>query len=265
MNTFKDIIIKKEHINQIPVLMISSKEEIKKPVIFLFHKILEDKTQELPIALKLAENGFFVCIIDMCGHGERENSYYKKSAYNFNGLFKDIYGTATDVREVMDFLHHDKSKELDFDNVGVIGVSIGGSVALTASYLIAEVKFAASVIGTCNWHYLVENDMFRSFRFFSETPEVLDSKKVQADIEKYEHCNNITSSNSVPILFQHGLCDMGIPIKCVNEYYEKISEIYTQYGKEESLKLIKYKKAGHKITSEMAIDLVNWVKEQIKK
>lgn len=262
---YNDFIIKKMCVNNIPLLVLSNKTNKVKPIIFLFHKLLEDKRHELPLGLLLAENDFFVVMMDMHGHGERIDSYYIEKKYDFNNLFKDIYSTANDISIIIEFLKKNMGDSLDFNNIGAIGVSIGGSIALVAGYLIDEIKFVASVIGACNWTYLVENDSFKSFKYYALSPNVFDHSKVKQDILKYDPCNNYNQNNMVPILFQHGALDFGIPINAVKDYYQKLSVQASKYDKETSIKFINYEKAGHWVTNEMELDLVNWVKQKLVK
>lgn len=267
MNKIEDleVVVKKKMVYDIPLYLIYNKTNKCKPIIFLFHKLLEDKSKELPLGLKLAENGYCVVLIDMHGHGERSNSFYIKKKYDFNLIYRDIYNTAKDISSVIKYLKDTMNDELDFNNIGSVGVSIGASVALVSGFFIDEIKFVVGMIGSYDWKKQVLNDAFRSFKPFALYPEVIEYEKVKNDIEKYEPFNKIMKDNEIPILFQHGALDFSIPVNIAREYYRKIKEVYERDNKGDYLCFLMYDMAGHQVTNDMEIDLIKWLKENTNK
>lgn len=255
-------------IDDIPVLLLNGSEKAKKPIVFVFHRLLQNKKNELALAYTLASKGFFAVLIDMCGHGDREGSFDKEKRYNFNNLFKDIYKTAVDVNGVLEFLRGTYKKELDFNSIGAIGVSIGASVALVSGYLVKDIKYIASVIGgPCNWEKHVRSGAYENFKFFSYSDKVMEYERVKEDIERYDPITNYKNriSNLPEILFLNAQLDMAVPIRIATESFNKLAEHYQANGQGEKIQFKKFNKAGHEVTVEMLETLVDWVELQNKR
>ncbi len=245
--------------NAIPVLFVKNNDLRIKPIVFLFHKLLNNKASELPLAHSLAKNGYFVVVLDMYGHGDRTESYEITGKYQFNYIFKDVYNTANDVWQIINYLKELNEHSLDFNNIGAVGTSIGGSIALVSSYLINEIKYAVSIVGTCNWEYILNNRTFDSFRFHAHSNPVMDYEKVREYVKKRNPVNNYNSSNIKPILFLNGMLDTTVPITIALEYFNQLKKVFSNYGEEDVLEFKTYSHAGHEVTPEMTRDLIEWL------
>lgn len=62
-------------LNTMQLLFVYESLNEKQKIVFLFHGLLENKSSVLPLAYKLAKQGYFVVLLDTHGHGERENSF----------------------------------------------------------------------------------------------------------------------------------------------------------------------------------------------
>ncbi|MHB1392540.1 MAG: alpha/beta hydrolase family protein [Clostridia bacterium] len=255
-------------INKIPVLLLSNREKIKRPIIFVFHKLLQNKKNELALAYTLASRGYFIVVMDMYGHGDREVSFDKEKKYNFNNLFKDIYNTALNVNSVLAYLRESYEEELDFNNIGSVGVSIGASVALVSGYLVKDIKYVASVVGgPCNWKHIVGNGSFENFKFFSYSDKVMEYERVKEDIERYDPITNYKNrSMDLPdMLFLNGQLDMVVPIRLATESFNRLAEHYQDNGQEGKIQFKKFTKAGHEVTVEMLETLLDWLELRNKR
>ncbi len=252
--------ISRVNVNEIPAIFIEdeTRDSMLKPIIFVFHRLLEDKERELSIDYKLAKLGFFVVGIDMYGHGERRIN--SNSKYNFNNLVKDSYMTACDISSVLNFLKEKMRDKLDFNNIGVVGISNGANTALIAGHLYDEIKYAVSIIGVINWENIIHKYSFNYFRHFSVFSEVMNIDDVLLDVSKYEPINKYNESNLIPILFLNGNLDTTMPPKTLQDYYNKFKDIFKKSNRENELTFIGYPYAGHEVTNEMITDLVKWIK-----
>lgn len=250
-------------INEIPVVFVENDVDytVPKPIIFMFHRLLQDKEYELRIDYKLAGKGFFVVGIDMFGHGERHFSAPLK--YDFNKLFKDSYMTSCDIAPILTFLKKEMNNKLDFNHIGVIGISNGANIALIAGHLFKEIKYVVSIIGVVNWEYIVKNHLFKFFKHFALYPEVMDQEKAISDVLKYEPIEKYNGSNLIPILFMNGNLDTAVPAKALQSYYDRFISIFTKYNKQDQLGFMDYPNVGHEVTNEMITDLVNWIHKTV--
>lgn len=252
----------KTFIGGIPTIFIENEVDsaIPKPIIIVFHRLLQDKEYELYINYKLARQGYFVVGIDMYGHGERRIN--DTSKYDFNNLIKDSYMTASDIAHILCFLKKDMNKRLDFNHIGAIGISNGANIALVAGHLIKEIKYVVSLIGVVNWEYIVQNSLFKFFKHFAVHPEVMDKKKVISDVFRYEPINKYNGNNLIPILFMNGSLDTAIPAKALQDYFDKFTSIFAEHNKQDKLEFMRYPNTGHEVTDDMITDLVRWINKK---
>lgn len=258
------ITVSKVNINEIPTIFIEDEagSATLKPIVFMFHRLLEDKEYELSINYKLARLGFFVIGIDMYGHGERRVT--SSSKYNFNNLVKDSYMTVCDIPSVLGFLEKEMSGKLDFDNIGAIGISNGANIALMAGHLYQEIKYAVSIIGVINWENIIQRSSFNFFKHFSLHPEVMDIENVLSDVLKYEPINKYNENNLIPILFLNGNLDTTMPPRALQDYYNQFRAIFTSCNRQNELGFMGYPNAGHEVTNDMITDLVIWIRNLFK-
>lgn len=252
--------LKKIYISNIPALILYKEEAISGllPIIFLFHKLLQNKTNELPVAFALAERGYFVVIIDMVEHGERKLKK-NKLEYDFSHLFDDIYHTAKDVEVVIDYLHKNYENRLDFVSITAIGVSIGASVALASSCLINSVTRVACLVGSVNWEFMIKQKMLAVFSIFYPSNSNLNISMLESDRKKYEPFIYLKTSNLPSIIFLNGLLDNSLLLQASRSYYNKILEIYDNFGERKKITFIELKKTGHEVNDVMIEHLLQWL------
>ena len=249
-NCIKTIYVEQVRIDEIPVLFVYDQSKSgQKSVVYLFHKILENKEHELPLAYLLAERGYFVVLMDMRGHGARADSFDVRRVYDFNHIYTDINLTAKDIGPVTAYLQT-KSRlfDLNLQNITCVGLSIGANVALCA--------------GSYDWEYSVRNNLFASFRFFSVDRKVIRYEKVKNDIRRYHPIQHYKEGITWPrILFMNGTIDMAAPVDLVKKSFDSLYERYASVQKQQQLTLRLYPKTGHKISNQMVDDLLQWFTE----
>ena len=233
-----------------------------KDVIFLFHKLLKNKEDELPLGCFLAREGYFVVIIDMYGHGERQNSYDKLFLYDFNCLYKDVYCTASDLENIIIFLK-ERFGQLCFESITAVGVSIGASVALTCGYLYPQVSRVVSLLGSLDWENEVKNNWVSPFRFSSKDKCVMQYELVKNDIRIYNPLFHYEDCHKPVILFMNGLLDMTIPVKSVESTCNDFKRLYASNNQEYKVSLRLYENTGHQVTYKMIEELLKWLRLKI--
>lgn len=263
-NCIKTIYIEQVRLDEISVLFVYDQNRSgQKSVVYLFHKILENKEHELPLAYLLAERGYFVVLMDMRGHGARVDSFDVRRVYDFNHIYTDINLTAKDIGSVTAYLQT-KSKlfDLNLQNITCVGLSIGANVALCAGYMYFNVTQVAALLGFYDWEYSVRNNLFASFRFFSVDRQVIRYEKVKNDIRRYHPIEHYKEGITWPrILFMNGTIDMAAPVDLVKKSFDSLYERYAAVQKQQQLTLRLYPKTGHKISNQMVDDLLQWFTE----
>lgn len=257
-----DCLVSKKNIEGIPIILIKNLKTEVKPIVFIFHKLLMCKEDQLPLGYNLASRGFFCVLIDMHGHGEREISFDKTMKYEFSDLFEDIYNTANDIHSVITFLKANYAGELDFNNMNCIGASIGGSIAVVTGYLRDDIKNIVSMVAIpCDWKNSMNADSFRTFKFFAKSKQIIDYERMKSDMQKYEplkyyHQGNFTGKN---IIFLNGQLDTAIPVEVAHQSYQKLKDIL---GSQNNITFKRYPRVGHEVSKGMFIDLFDWLKEK---
>lgn len=247
------------HIKGIPALILYKKQSSGlQPIIFLFHKLLQNKTNELSTAFILSEQGYFVVLPDMVAHGERKESKDQWD-YNLNNLFKDIYQTANDVQTLIDYLHEEYKDQLSFNYITAVGVSIGASVALASSCVLNEIKNVACLIGAVNWEFMITQNMFNAFSILSSGNRALDTDMLMSDIRKYEPFTYLKPKHFPSILFLNGGLDSSLLLKASRNYYNELIKFYTSIDKNEKLTMVELKKTGHDVNDAMLEYLLQWL------
>ena len=257
-----DCLVSKVNIEGIPIILIKNLITEVKPIVFIFHKLLMRKEDQLPLAYNLASRGFFCVLMDMHGHGEREISFDKTMKYEFNELFADIYKTAANIHPVIAFLKANYAGKLDFDNMNCVGASIGGSIAAVTGYLRDDIKNIVFMVAIpCNWENSMNADSFRTFKFFSKSKQIIDYERMKSDMQKYEplkyyHQGNFSHKS---MFFLNGQLDTAMPVETAYQSYQKLKNIL---GPHHNIRFKKYPRVGHEVSNGMLIDLFDWLKEK---
>ena len=263
-----DIVISESVIKGIPVLLLCNTQSFKHPMIFIFHRFLMNKTTEFPLAFRLAKVGYFCVLVDMHGHGSRDNSFDQTMSYDFNKMFRDIYLTAVDTNEILDYLEEHYKESLDFNYIGSAGTSIGASVAMVSGYVNKRIKYIVSMIGApCKWGSLINESSFHAFKVFAVSKDVFDYKSISEDISKYDPINHFSGlGEALPsVIFLNGKVDMIIPVKGAVEAYESLNITYQERNQQNKLLFKLYPKVGHNITEEMISDCISWLDDNIQR
>lgn len=263
-----DNVITEVDIKGIPVLLLYNTQPVKHPVIFIFHRLLMNKKNEFPLAFRLAKLGYFCVLVDMHGHGSRDNSFDQTMRYDFNNMYRDVYETAVETNDILDYLEEYYKDNLDFNCIGSAGASIGASVAMVSGYVNKRIKYIVSMIGgPCKWDSLIHESSFQTFKLFAASKDIFDYKSVSADIDKYDPINHFPGlGEELPsVLFINGKLDMTIPVKGAVEAYESLYITYQKQNQQNKLLFKLYPKVGHNVTEEMISDCVSWLDDNIQR
>lgn len=253
----QNILILKKCIEDIPILYVRKENGGRRGNIFLLHKFLDDKNSELPLAYELAEEGYFVIIPDIRGHGERNT--LKGHKYNFQNMLDDARNTVEDMEKILQNIHESEQQERTLKHTGVIGTSFGASIALMAGYMMREISYVVCLIGTCNLRYIIENRLLEVWRSFSVSRKIIDYEKALDKLETLDCLKNYNSENIKPMLFLDGKLDMTIPYKEKIEFYQELESIYSKAGMKDDITYKFYSNTGHKVNTDMIRTLLAWL------
>lgn len=257
MDTFVKI-YKAEKENVSMLLCYDNCSEKKDPIIVL-HQMLEDKESELELAYYLAREGKFVIVPDLLYHGDSQDSVKIKKKMNFNKLFVEMDKSMELIQKVITILSKDYASTIIMDNLGIMGTSYGGMLALTAGYWFKEIQYVAALCSSANWRGLIDRQTFESFRLFSDQRPVVDSNQVDDYILRYDPIYHIEEYEVKPVLIMSGGLDTTFTYKLVEPFYERLAAYYSKMNCNERLQWKKYSSSGHKVSYEMTCDLLEWI------
>jgi len=97
----------------------------KHPLVIYIHGFSSQKDIQLQIPLELTKRGFFVASVDMPGHGESANSHLLDTDEDGDFVATQMCSKLLDKIENLDIY-----SRIDEDQIGILGYSYGGYVAL---------------------------------------------------------------------------------------------------------------------------------------
>jgi len=191
----------------------------------------KDSEKYVNIAHRFCE-GFAVLRFDFRGCGESV------------GRFEDtsITGRMEDLESVLDFV-----QERGYGNIGVMGSSLGGTVAILTAAKDRRVKALVTWATPC---YLEE--LFRE-------EEIKGLEKLRQDVSKYNVVKAVKEIHC-PVLIVHGSLDEQVPLSHAEVLYENANE-------QKDIQIIE--NADHRLTDpahrRRAVELtLNWFKKYLK-
>lgn len=256
-------IVQSQFIENIPVLLVYPKNFLsmkKNQVVFLFHRLLENKESELPFAYQLAKHNYFVVLMDIHGHGERPNSFDKCKKYDFSRVTESVYDTAQEVDIVKGGIAQRFGNVFDMENITCIGVSLGSSVSVICGYLFPYVNKVVSIIAAFDWRSDVLEDKFQFLRMFENRPQRFKKSEILLTIDRYDPLFNYRRLDKLPCSFYiAGALDSTAPPSILMKYLDELKKIYIEKNATHLLSHHVYKKTGHQFTQEMKDDVLHWL------
>jgi dipeptidyl aminopeptidase/acylaminoacyl peptidase len=198
------------------------------------HGLMSSKDSEkyVEISRRLCGEGFAVLRFDFRGCGES------------GGRFEDtsLTGRIEDLESALDFV-----KEQGYESIGVMGSSLGGTVAILTAAKDKRVKALVTWATPCHLDELFQEEVIEGL------------EKLKLDAKKYDVVKAVKEMHC-PILIVHGSLDEQVPLSHAEVLYENANE-------PKSIQIIEG--ADHRLTNsthrKRAIELtLNWFKKYLK-
>lgn len=245
--------IYKENIASIPSLMIVKEQNKQKalPVVVYFHGFTSAKEHNLPIAYLLAEKGYRVLLPDSKYHGERE---IEMSAIKKQISFWDI--VLQNVKELGIIKEYLDEQKLILDNrFGVAGTSMGGITTTASLTTYPWIKTAAVLMGSPKITTYAKTlvDSFQKEGDLPVSEATID--ELYKQLGQYDLSKQPEKLDNRPLLFWHGESDPVVPFDHSYIFYETASKLYEN---PETIRFIKEKNRGHKVSRFATLETVKW-------
>lgn len=177
---------------------------VTKATVILLHGYGHSKTQLIPQAKLLNEAGFNTFLFDFRGSGESGGEFItfgKEETHDLAGAVRYIH----------------TRQGIDHNRIGLLGYSMGGSVAILKSGDLHEVRAIVVDSSYAEFRSLIEAN-FREYLgrlpFFPFGSLILYIIKVRtgAYIEDVRPLRHMKTLQNVPLLFIHGTKDTTVPV-----------------------------------------------------
>ncbi len=187
----------------------------KQPVLFFIHGLTNCKEGMVDYAKSLADEGYFVIVPDLPGHGESVTST-PMNTYDI------IHQAAIDCGEMLTF--YNKSRYADTSRFGIAGFSMGGMTALYyGAYSDNRPQCVISICGTPEWDSLLDKGVYDICQNGKFTPIDDEEKKKEVITVMVQNSpdNNLEYLLQIPILLINGEDDEMISISEIRNFVLK--------------------------------------------
>lgn len=248
-----EVTIKQENINGIPVIVAVSGNAHKKLVLF-YHQFLRTKEDMLPLIYLLAKMGYVAIAPDMRSHGERIDY---TGEFPWQRFYESAFETAEEASNVIDYAFD--RYEIEYKDVTVIGASLGGIAALSASMTDERIANIGVIISSGDFSSLCrvkKRSVLRRFYSDNNYDENEFVKDVDVKSVTYDPYLNMERMLHKRILMINGSFDLAFPVDVVTRFQKKMME----YKKEEldTMEFYLLKNAGHEFNNEMRNIVCEW-------
>ncbi|SFM53308.1 hypothetical protein SAMN03159341_1443 [Paenibacillus sp. 1_12] len=255
----KDVNLQKRIVSDISIMEVfDSENREQKPIIFIFHGASGRTEADLDKAMLLANEGYYVVLIDAYGYGESIDSVYHDE-YNPNDpmeIFRIYTETSTYINKLVHYYSDDF--RVNTSRIGLLGFSMGAHIIYyyLANQRIKNIKVAIPIIGSPNWNPIVGR-FIRSIDRFEKLNNDKEIKKYEEQVSKINPYNQLINLKSIYLLIINGTVDPKIDINDIRQFY---SDLKPNFDNVEYLQLIEYKEVGHKVTEDMMNSALSWFK-----
>lgn len=252
------VIIEDRRLADLPLLNIYNPNSQKPlPVLIMLHGFTSCKENNLKDAYTLAKQGFFMVLFDAIHHGERMEpalqmlSYYEKA----QNLVKIQLQSSLEINKIISC--HGPNALADWENVGLIGFSMGGNTIYKylAQSMHPSVKAAVPLLASPCWGNFIRKLVISKpeLRRFVNEDILMTTKKVEP---------NLSQLIDFPLLMINGEADDRIPIEDVRQAFNQLKQ---QYSKKENIQHLEYPGVGHQVCKNMIEQAGAWFHRYLSK
>lgn len=247
------ITIKREVINDVPILNIAKESHFSKPLptVIYYHGFNGEKESSLTLAYKIVQKNLRVVLPDGPLHGERnpDGNPLEKTPEFWNIITLSI----EEVEAIKNYL--EENNMLEKGRVGLGGTSMGGMVTYCSFRKHEWIKCAAVLMGTPFISERVDRDvnLFKEAGDLTITSEQIDQLKNMA--KDLDLTKNLDTLEERPLFIWHGELDEIIPAEHSQRFYNMAKE---KYKDESNIKYIEEKDRIHNISKLSMEEAAKW-------
>lgn len=244
------------YIDDIPLIRLRPKIEREKySTIIFYHGWSSSKDSQRMRGYILSSLGFQVLIPDSINHGRRNPIDYMNPISMKDYFWPTVLKSIEESEKIIEY--GIERLDIDEDNIGVSGHSMGGFISSGIFTHNKKVKAGVILNGSCNWNYC--NELIATMIGEALHIPVEDElKKIQDKLINLDPILHMERSKDRPLLMINGGSDNVVPMEGQKIFYE---EARKKYINKSLIDFIVYKDLGHFVTSNMMEDTGKWFKK----
>lgn len=219
-------------------------------LLFVVHDFMSSKDHGLGLLPKrIAELGYKVVALDAYKHGMRKEPPFtngleiqKKMA-----MLEVVNQTALDIKFLYDNFYRN-----EFDNVGVIGVSMGGMVAFQMPRIMEDIKCLVSFNGTPDMKALFHD---RGYKHMMKDLSDQEKEVAEEYFEKLDLSDYMERYDSIHIFATNGKNDVIVNKNSSKSFFNTLD---ASDNRDVTQKIYR---ANHELTEDMINDVLVWLSE----
>jgi dienelactone hydrolase len=274
----KRIILEQDAPNGVPVIVCAPQGGGRLPVVFYIHGFGGDKRGGLELAYNLAERDIITISLDAAMHGGRldyrvattwtgpQNGdiYPFETGFDrFSLIMKIISETVQDITRLREFFRQDQ--RMDMDRMGICGTSMGGFISYCFAAQDSDVKAMATLISFPTLLQRWQDGILEA----SLQPAMAEQMTVAAnetvgrtkEIATLDPLEGLKTYAPKPLLMVCGDLDTDTHKSYSLRFYQQMKPLYADYPQNLQYKV--HPNAGHRVTSAMVNDAVDWFGHQL--
>jgi len=145
--------------------------------------------------------------------------------------------------------------EVDTNNIGVMGMSMGATRAWWLMALDERLKTGVPICCLTRYQNLIQQELLKAHGIYYFVPNLLNHFDTEAIIALLA---------PRPVLFLDGDCDGTSPVDGIRAIEATVRPVYRLYGREENFESVVYPGQGHVYTPAMWERTLKWLDGQLK-
>lgn len=250
------LLIKDQVYGGVPTLSCALDDGKIKPLLLFYHGFSQDKYDQMQMICDLANEGYYVVVPEIMGHGQRDNP---ENLRTFD-LFKTTLGEMDDLLEALT-----EEVLVDTGKIALAGTSFGGMVVYHAlAFSKRPIKAAAVMSSTPDLLGLLSQpagfltvEMACGEKPFAP-PTAEEKARIFEEAPSYSPLVHWEKISHLPTLLVHGQKDPLI----APEADEALYDLLAPMDQEDQLTLYLYEGVGHELKPEMKNLVVDWFGKQ---
>jgi dienelactone hydrolase len=274
----KRIILEQDAPNGVPVIVCAPQGGGRLPVVFYIHGFGGDKRGGLELAYNLAERDIITISLDAAMHGgrldyrvattwtgpQKGDIYPFETGFDrFSLIMKIISETVQDITHLREFFRQDQ--RMDVDRMGICGTSMGGFISYCFAAQDSDVKAMATLISFPTLLQRWQDSILEA----SLQPAMAEQMTVAAnetvgrtkEIATLDPLEGLKTYAPKPLLMVCGGLDTDTHKSYSLRFYQQMKPLYADYPQNLQYKV--HPNAGHRVTSAMVNDAVDWFGHQL--